>query len=174
MAHDTGVSSDIIESAFWHFNDAICRGDMSLSEGNRAIARRMGVESVDWLSYYLKAVEPVKEAQEAMAWAAEHYKVGIISNTFPGFIDALQQHKILPEIPYTTIIDSSAVKAIKPEAKIYKIATERAEVPAEEILFIDDARGNLMAAEKQGWRVMWFDDFQPKECAARIKKILEF
>lgn len=74
---------------------------------------------------------------------------------------------------YEAIIDSSQVKAIKPEEKVYQIATERAGCPPEEILFVDDSRVNLMAAQKQGWRVLWFDDYRPDESVARIQSALE-
>ena len=33
IAQDTGASATSIESTFWHYNDAVCRGEMSLSEG---------------------------------------------------------------------------------------------------------------------------------------------
>jgi HAD superfamily hydrolase (TIGR01509 family) len=36
---------------------------------------------------------------------------------------------------------------------MYEIATKKAGCPPAEILLVDDARTNLMAAEKQGWHV---------------------
>jgi FMN phosphatase YigB (HAD superfamily) len=65
------------------------------------------------------------------------------------------------------------VRAIKPESKIYEVASKEANCPASEILLVDDARTNLMAAEKHGWRVLWFDDFRPEESIGRIKDALE-
>ena len=47
----------------------------------------------------------------------------------------------------------------------------------QEILFIDDVPANLMAAEKMGWHVLWFDDYRPTETANQIKpntKILDY
>jgi putative hydrolase of the HAD superfamily len=79
----------------------------------------------------------------------------------------------LPNIRYDAIVDSSQVGAIKPEADIYKIAEGEAGVPANEILFVDDSRTNLMAADRQGWRVLWFDDYRPAESAEKIRNILE-
>jgi FMN phosphatase YigB (HAD superfamily) len=42
-----------------------------------------------------------------------------------------------------------------------------------EILLVDDTRANIMAAEKCGWQVLWFDDYRPVESVARIKTALE-
>jgi HAD superfamily hydrolase (TIGR01509 family) len=72
------------------------------------------------------------------------------------------------------VIDSSEVAAIKPESKIYEIAQERAGVSdPKEILLIDDSRVNLMAAERLGWHVLWFDDSRPEEAVERVRETLE-
>lgn len=79
----------------------------------------------------------------------------------------------MPNLKYDAIIDSSEVGAIKPESKVYEIAQERAGVPSEEILIIDDSRVNLMSAEKLGWHVLWFDDSRPAESTDRAREVLE-
>lgn len=173
LAQDTGKSADVIETAFWHLNEVTCRGDMTMSEFNQAFAERIGIDQLDWQSYYFEAIDPVTEMQDLLLWASEHYHVGLLSNIMPGFIQRMLTEGVLPKIPYTQIIDSSEVNAIKPEPRIFEIAQERAGVKPEEILLIDDSRSNLMAAEKQGWHVLWFDDYRPDESAARVRSALE-
>jgi transcriptional regulator with XRE-family HTH domain len=34
LAHDSGQPADIVEAAFWHNNDKVCRGEMSMDEFN--------------------------------------------------------------------------------------------------------------------------------------------
>lgn len=174
LAVETGASPDIIENTFWHYNDAVCKGEMSLEEFNKIIAKNLGVKSIDWQSHYFAELEPIKEMQEVVTWAAEHYKVGLISNIMPGAIDHMLKTKLIPDVNYAAIVDSSEVNAIKPEKKIYEIAQGLAGVEPQEILFVDDSRTNIMAAEKMGWRVMWFDDFRAKESVARVRSALEF
>lgn len=174
ISHDTGVSSDIVETAFWHFNDAVCRGEISLEQFNQRFARHIGVASIDWNAYYLEAVEPINGMFELVSWAAQHYKVGLLSNIMPGQIQAMIERGLLPNIKYDAIIDSSQVKAIKPEHEIYEVATRQAGVPSHEILFVDDSRTNLMSAEQLGWRVLWFDDMRPADSVAKIKSSLDF
>lgn len=174
LAHETGVPVDQIETTFWHYNDEVCRGDMTLAEFNVAFAKRLNVSSIDWQSYYLDAVEPISEMQTFLPWAAEHYKIGLLSNIMPGLIEALQVAGKIPTLPYDSVVDSSVVKAIKPEANIYQIAQAQAKVPVEQILFVDDSRANLMAAEKLGWHVMWFDDYRPAESVEHIRQALSF
>jgi putative hydrolase of the HAD superfamily len=173
LAKATGAPSDVVETAFWHYNDDVCRGVLSLSDFNAKLAERLGVDSVNWQEYYLETVEPINEMQEVVKQASELYNIGLLTNIMPGLVGSMRRNKQLPDAPYTAIIDSSEVAAIKPEPKIYEIAQERAGVPASEILLIDDSRANLMAAEKLGWRVLWFDDARTKDSVERVRDALE-
>lgn len=174
LAAATGASPDVIETTFWHYNDAVCRGEMPLDEFNRVLAEQLKVDTLNWTDYYMKAVDPIMEMHELVGWATEHYEVGLLSNIMPGFINMMFENGLLPKAAYHNIIDSSVVGAIKPEPKIYEIAQAQSGVQPNEILFVDDSRGNLMAGEKMGWRVLWFDDFRPEESAARVKSALNF
>src|ERR1019366_7101929 len=172
LAEESGASADVIETAFWHYNDLVCRGELSMDDFNKAFALDMHLESINWIDYYLDAIEPIPIMDDITRWAKDHYYIGLLTNIMPGFVDALRQRKLLPDVDYDTIVDSSVVKAIKPEPEIYKIATEQAHCPANEILLIDDSRANLIAAEKHGWKVLWFDDSRPDASAARIQASL--
>lgn len=174
LADDTGVPLDRIESAMWHYNDTVCKGEMSLDDFNQALAERLGLQSVDWQKYYLAAVDPINEMHELLTWAAQHYRIGLLSNIMPGFIAAMKEANLLPDVTYDVIIDSSEVGAIKPEEQIYKVAQQQAGCQPEHILLVDDERSNLMAAERMGWRVLWFDDFRPADSAQRVKQLLEY
>jgi FMN phosphatase YigB (HAD superfamily)/DNA-binding XRE family transcriptional regulator len=174
LAHDTGASPELIEDTFWHYNDAVCRGEMPMSEFNSALAARIGADTLDWQSYYMRNVDPIMEMQDCVKWVSENYRVGLLSNIMPGFIDQMIARGLLPNLPYTAIIDSSVSGAIKPEPRIYELAAEKSGVAAQDILLIDDSRTNLMAAARMGWHVMWFDDFRPEDSVGRIRSTLEF
>lgn len=172
LSQQSGAPADQIETTFWHYNDAVCRGELSMDEFNRLMAEAFKV-MVDWKANYLKAIETIPEMHELVSWAAEHYRVGLLSNIMPGFITDMRSQGLLPQVDYDVIIDSSEVGAIKPEREIYEVAQQRAGVDTEEILLIDDSRTNIMAAEHMGWKVLWFDDYRPDESVARVKQSLE-
>ena len=174
LAMDTGASSDTIESTFWHFNDQVCKGEMSLDDFNKTLAEALQVDSIDWKQYYIAAVDPITEMNELLKWAAQNYKVGLLSNIMPGFIETMQNAGLLPDVDYTAIVDSSEVGVIKPDKKIYEIATGMANVSPAEILLVDDSRPNLMAAERIGWKVLWFDNYRPDDSVAKIRSALTF
>ncbi len=173
LAEVSGASADIIETTFWHYNDAVCRGDMSMDDFNVAFAKALDIDRLNWLEYYLEAIEPIEEMHDVVRWASENYQVGLLTNIMPGFVETMRKQGILPNVRYDVIVDSSEVQAIKPEAKIYEIATQKTGYKPSEILLVDDARTNLMAAEKHGWHVLWFDDYRPDESIRRIRDALE-
>lgn len=173
LAADTDIPADLIETAFWHYNDEACRGRLNVADFNVKLAKRLGIASVDWQKYYLETVEPIPAMQELLKWAAGHYKVGLLTNIMSGFLGAMRRAGQVPDIAYDAVVDSSEVAAIKPETKMYEIALAQAGCPPQEILLIDDSRANLMAAEKMGWRVLWFDDARPEESVERVRQTLE-
>lgn len=173
IAEDSGKQSDLIETTFWHYNDAVCRGEMPLEEFNRILGEEFEIPEFKWQPYYLAAIEPIQEMRELADWACDHYYVGLLSNIMPGLINTMLERELLPSVDFTAIIDSSAVGAIKPESKIYELAQAKAGVQPQEILLVDDSRSNIMAAERFGWKVMWFDDYRPAESVVRIRTALE-
>lgn len=172
LAGDAGVSSDVVETIFWRYNDAVCRGDMSIDELNTALAQRLGI-MVDWNKYYLAAVETMPGMPELVQWVAERYMLGVFTNTMPGLVDAMLTNGTLTRANYDAIIDSSVVRALKPEPKVYEIAAAKAGVASSEILLIDDNRANLAEAGQQGWHTMWFNAYQPEESIEAIRVALE-
>jgi FMN phosphatase YigB (HAD superfamily)/DNA-binding XRE family transcriptional regulator len=173
LAVNTGASPDLIETTFWHYNDAVCRGEMTLEQFDETLSNTLG-KKVSWKDYYMQTIDPIEETASLLKWASEHYKIGLLSNIMPGFINEMISRGLLPKLQYDVIVDSSEVGSIKPEESIYEVASKKAGVPSSEILFVDDSRTNLMAAERLGWRVLWFDDYRPAESARRIKDALEF
>lgn len=173
LAEATGSQADVVETAFWHYNDAVCRGSMSLHDFNHALAERLGIKELNWQTFYLDAVEPVAEMHELLKWASERYQIGLCTNIMPGFLQVMRERGLIPNLPYDAIVDSSEIGVIKPEPKMYEIATERAGVAPSEILLVDDARANLMGAEKAGWLTLWFDAYHAEESTAKVKTALE-
>ncbi|HKR82308.1 MAG TPA: helix-turn-helix domain-containing protein [Candidatus Saccharimonadales bacterium] len=173
LSEQSGLPPDLIESTFWHYNDQVCRGKMTVAEFNKTLANQLQLPAVDWLAEYLDAIEPIAETYELLQWVAEHYRIGLLTNIMPGFVEAMLKRGYLPNIAYHAIVDSSKTGAIKPEAAIYKIAEREAGCPADEILLIDDTRANLMAGATRKWHVLWFDDYRPTESVTRIREALE-
>ena len=173
LADETGCQIDRVESNFWHYNEPINRGEMSISEFNKAMARALGVRSVDWRKHYMAAIEPMSDVHAMLKSLIKRYKIGLLTNIMPKFLDEMFEKGLLPKLDFACIVDSSVVGAVKPEDKIYKEAEKLSGFSGQDIFFIDDSRANLTAAEKFDWRVFWFDDVNTTESISRIKQILE-
>lgn len=174
IAEDSGKPADIIETVYWRHNEAINRGQMTMSEFNSKLGKELGMKDFDWQAYYLSNLEPMPGINELITWAAKYYEVGLLSNNMPGFIEEQRRRKIIPDIPYTAVVDSSKVGTIKPENRIYEVAQQLAGVEPKEILLVDDTRANLIAADKLKWHVLWFDDYRPAESITHIREALAF
>jgi FMN phosphatase YigB (HAD superfamily)/lambda repressor-like predicted transcriptional regulator len=171
LAEESGASQDTIETIFWQYNDAVCRGEKSVDELNTALAERLGM-MVDWYRYYLEGLEAMPGMAELVEWTAQNYRVGILTNTMPGLVHEIMARGLLPQVNYDVIIDSSEVKSIKPDDHIYEVSAERAGVAPNEILLVDDDRPNLVAAGRHGWHTMKFQAFQPEEAIVAISTAL--
>jgi FMN phosphatase YigB (HAD superfamily)/DNA-binding XRE family transcriptional regulator len=173
IAYNFSISSEDVETVFWHYNDAVCSGEISLDDFNKKLSERLKIDPINFKDYYLSSVEAMPGMIELVNKISVDYKVGLISDIMPGFIDALLDKKLIADVGYNSIVDSSVVKALKPELKIFKAAESMSEVTPSELLLIDDSRSNIAAAEKLGWHVIWFNDTDPKDSIARIKTALE-
>lgn len=174
IARKTHHPADAVETLFWRYNEIANRGQLGLDEFNAIMGKELEVGDFDWQKYYMDNVEMMPEIDGLVRWAAEHYEVGLLSNNMPGFIDILRERNIIPNISYAAVVDSSKVGAVKPEPRIYEVAQQLAGVEAQEILFIDDSRTNLIVADRLSWHVMWFDDYHPNESIERIRESLAF
>jgi putative hydrolase of the HAD superfamily len=85
------------------------------------------------------------------------FQLGILSNAGDQsrslMVDVLHLDRTVDEI-----IISAEEGVIKPDRKIYQIAMDRLETPAENILFLDDYAPNVVAANNFGMHAIQFID----------------
>jgi len=84
------------------------------------------------------------------------YKTGLISNAWGDLRDYIVREKF--DDAFDHMIISAEVGAVKPEAKIFKIALEQAGVQAHEAVFVDDFAINIEGCEKVGMQGIYFED----------------
>jgi len=174
LSQESGVSVSEIQAVFWEYDEDINRGTRTVEDLNSALSTLLGQE-IDWLDYYLQTTEAIGGMHELLTWVSEHYQVGLLTNSMPGFVDALRATGKIPSVAFDTVVDSSTVGAIKPDRAIYEAAIEQSGYNGAEILFVDDLQANLAAAQRQfGWNTIWFDPYRPDISIATIRQALEF
>jgi HAD superfamily hydrolase (TIGR01509 family) len=93
--------------------------------------------------------------QELFDWFAGQRparKTGILSNSGPGAREAERCwgfEEITDDIVY-----SHEVGLLKPDPRIYALATERLDVRPHEVVFLDDVAGHVAAARAAGWHAV--------------------
>lgn len=101
----------------------------------------------------------------------EKCQIGLLTNMYPHMFQTIKDHNLLPPIDWDVIIDSSIVKSLKPNRKIFEIAEEEAKVNKSEILFVDNSTKNIQAAKDFGWQTFLYDPTNPVESS---KKLADF
>lgn len=173
LSDESGVPIDIIEAIFWDYEIPVNKGQKTVEDLNNALSARLDME-VDWMEYYLDTVQPVEGMAELLGWVSEHYHIGLLTNSMPGFVEALRARGKIPPVEFDAIIDSSVVGAMKPEPAIYEAAEQLAKVPGSEILFVDDLPPNLITAKQYNWHTSWFNAGRSEDSIEVIRKALEF
>ena len=84
------------------------------------------------------------------------YKTGLISNAWGDLRDYIVREKF--DDAFDHMIISAEVGAMKPDAKIFKIALEQAGVQAHEAVLVDDFAVNIEGCEKVGMQGIYFED----------------
>jgi len=97
------------------------------------------------------------------------FVTGLISNAWSDMREYLVRKKINDAFDHLTI--SAEIGVAKPEAKIYQLALEQAQVKAGEAVFVDDVLANIEACEEVGMKGIHFKD--PHASMEQLKKLLK-
>ncbi len=100
-------------------------------------------------------------------------KIGLLTNMYPGMFKAIQNAKILPDVAWSVIIDSSVEGIAKPDSEIFKLAEEKAQVKGQEILFVENSPGHVQAAKSFGWQTFLYDSAHPADSSQKLSLLLE-
>lgn len=99
-------------------------------------------------------------------------KVGLLTNMYPRMLEMIRNRKLLPTVKWDAIIDSSIEGCMKPDPAIYHLAESRADVRAEEILFVDNSSKNIDTAKELGWQTFLYDPADVEESNKQLIQLL--
>jgi len=164
---------------FWRIwgecSDLLCEGRMEEKEINDRLGKEIGKDLGSGFSLIgatVEMFEPIAEMQALVKEVAEKYPVGLLSNAYPEMLRLLMASGKLPRVEYASIVDSFEVKLVKPDPRIYELATNRSGYEAREILFVDDNQLNIQGAEEAGWQTHLFDEDNAETEVEALRKKL--
>ncbi len=103
---------------------------------------------------------------------ARKIRLALITNIIPPHVKAQKETgriKRLKDLGFEVFVLSCKVGVRKPDPRIYKIALEKLNLPAEACVFIDDKLENIEAAKKLGMQVIHFQT--PEKLKEELTKI---
>jgi len=144
-----GTTSRAIESAYL----AASLGDLSADE----FWKKLGLDP-ELEDQYLRAHSVVRGTLEFLKTAhAVGVPIWCLSNDVERWSHKLRATFGIDGYLEGAVI-SSAARARKPSAEIYRILLERSGYVAEEVIFVDDRRKNVDAAKDLGFEALQFSD----------------
>jgi FMN phosphatase YigB (HAD superfamily) len=102
----------------------------------------------------------------------QKYRLGLITNQYPRMFNKIQEANLLPEIKWDVIVDSSKVKAKKPDLNFYEIAADRAKVTSTEILLIDNKPEFLEPPKSLGWQTFYYGSADYQKSSQQLNQFL--
>ncbi len=156
-----------------HWMEA-CRGTIHPTEYARMLKRHLDLHhkarSIGelWTDFF----EPVPDVHDFVRRISQQMPVGVISNIEHGVFEKALQKGQIPNIHWTTVIESCRFGVIKPEPEIFRIAQRLAKVTHEEIFLIDDREENVEAARALGWDGVVFDKKRIDQSLQKIRNLL--
>jgi FMN phosphatase YigB (HAD superfamily) len=101
----------------------------------------------------------------------EKSKIGLLTMMYQRMLPAIYAQGIIPPDTWDIIIDSSVVRRTKYDDKLYKIAMHQANVPPEQILFVENSEKYILKATSFGWQTFLYD---PKYPNTSSKHLLDY
>jgi len=129
-------------------------------------------EGFSWLNYYLDHFDRNEDLWPVVERVRKSCKVGLLTNMYVDMFEGIEGRGLLPQIKWDVVVDSTQVMAQKPEKKIYEIARQMSGVAAEELLFVDNSKGNVEAAKALGWQIFLYDPSNHKKACEELNEFL--
>jgi putative hydrolase of the HAD superfamily len=156
LASLAGIDSELMRRIYWENRPIYDQGLVSGQEYFRNILADIGVfpdantieallkrDIKGWSRINEKTVALMEDLKKA------GIKVGILSNMVEPFLEMARVSIPVFSLPDSAVY-SCEVDTVKPEKKIYQLLLEALDCEADELVFFDDMRINVEAAEKLG------------------------
>lgn len=162
LKKEIGIAPDQYEAFdifFKPLEKEVCVG-RNLESLQPLLSKEFGVtlsKGYSFLNGFVSRFEKNDLIEPIILEAKKYYKIGLLTNAYPGMLDMVRKNNLLPSISWDVIIDSSVVGLRKPQQEIYEFAQEKAGVRGDEILFVENSKIHVDAAAAFGWNAFFYD-----------------
>ncbi|MDO8583499.1 MAG: HAD hydrolase-like protein [bacterium] len=170
-----GLKEEVFKNAYQKFRVNMHKGKSSPSDFIESLKDDLIMPKEDALKKWnaaLKNLAVIEPMHKLVKDLKIKYKIGLLTNIFPGHFELFYNAGKIPHLSYDVIIKSCDVGSVKPEKEIYEISAKKSQVAPKEILFIDNEKEYVDAAIKYGWQGYVFDPKNPDKSAEELRNIL--
>lgn len=127
------------------------------AENEQKFNRGMSLPKANLVSKLVNRFEKNETIWPVLKLAKEKFKIGLLTNMYPGMFEEIQKKGLLPDVAWNVVVNSSFEHVGKPDRKIYEIAQEKCGYKKDEILFVENTQENLLVPKELGWQTFWYD-----------------
>ena len=167
MQGDLGIADDLkpkFEEIWSEHSDRHCI-DYDIEQMVPILRTRLGLNipaDYSMVQDFVNRYAPNPSIWPAIEYAHSKYKTGLLTNMYPKLLATIYARADLHiDYPWDVIVDSSKVKANKPDPKIFEIAESKVTCPPSEILFVENTQKHVDVAKSRGWQTFLFDHKNP-------------
>lgn len=175
MKRDLGVSKDLDSNfdAIWkRYRSQICI-DCDVDTLVPIFEKEVKItfpKDYSMLSDFVNRFEENKGIWEVAKQAKNKYGVGLLTNQYPRMLNLVQERKLIPDVEWDAVVDSSVVGYQKPDQGIFELAEKMADYDPDSLFFIDNSSEHVEGAKKRGWKTLLYD---PQNTDDSNKQIME-
>lgn len=161
-----GVSHQEFLEAFYKFQPALERGEITTENFWKAIAKDLGKPyNADkdlhlWTTHFIED-SPIRKEMLALAdrLKANGYRVGMLSNTTTQHVAINTTREIFSH--FDVALMSNEIHLRKPEPESYHELAQRLGLKTEELVFVDDLDENVAGADAVGMHGIKYEGYAP-------------
>jgi epoxide hydrolase-like predicted phosphatase len=137
------------------------RGEISVAMHWEAVRKTLGLQLGDmpsFLQQFWSADDVNWRLLDYIRSLRPRFKVGLLSNAWDDLRKTLHDRWNIDGL-FDELIISAEVKLVKPDPRIFQLATDRLKVLPDETIFIDDIAENVESARLVGLKGIQYQDF---------------
>jgi epoxide hydrolase-like predicted phosphatase len=137
------------------------RGEISVAMHWEAVRKALGLQPGDmpsFLQQFWSADDVNWRLLDYIRSLRPRFKVGLLSNAWDDLRKTLHDRWNIDGL-FDELIISAEVKLVKPDPRIFQLATDRLKVLPDETIFIDDIAENVESARLMGLKGIQYQDF---------------
>ncbi len=177
LLDDLGLVGEIRQTftnIFMSFEHDICAGN-DIGKFVMRAEKELNVvfpENYDMTAAIVAKFESNPEFWSFVRRCRERFQTGLLTNMYIDMLNQIHERELMPRVEWNVVVDSSIVKASKPNEKIFEVAESRVTCKPEEILFIENTQRHVDVATARGWQTFLYNIREKEKMNQELETLL--